>query len=157
FTFPPDAFTPSGKFFFGLGIGLVIGIYDYLGYNTVSYMGDEVRRPGRVLPLAIILSIVAILLMYLVMNVGVLGVLPTDKTRASPFLAAAVVGKTWGSGAAPGVPVLILITAFASVYCGLLGGSRVPYNAARDGVFLGQFGKLHPTLRFPRFALLVMG
>jgi amino acid transporter len=157
FTFPPDAFTLNGRFFFGLGIGLVIGIYDYLGYNTVSYMGDEVRRPGRVLPLAIILSIVAIMLMYLVMNVGVLGVLPTDRITSSSFLAADVVARNWGGTAAHVVTVLILITAFASVYCGLLGGSRVPYNAARDGVFIGRFGRLHPTLRFPRFALLVMG
>jgi len=53
--------------------------------------------------------------------------------------------------------VLIIITAFASVFAGLLGGSRVPYNAARDGVFLRQFGTLHPRLHIPHRALLVMG
>jgi amino acid transporter len=54
------------------------------------------------------------------------------------------------------VTVLIIITAFASVFAGLLGGSRVPYNAARDGVFLRQFGKLHPRYHFPHIALIVM-
>ena len=47
------------------------------------------------------------------------------------------------------VTILILITAFASVYTGLLGASRLPFNAARDGMFFRPFGKLHQTLRFP--------
>jgi amino acid transporter len=54
------------------------------------------------------------------------------------------------------VTVFIIITAFASVFAGLLGGSRVPFNAARDGVFLRQFGKLHPRYHFPHIALIVM-
>ncbi len=39
---------------------------------------------------------------------------------------------SWGRGAADVVTVLILVTAFASVFTGLLGGSRVPFDAARD-------------------------
>jgi amino acid transporter len=50
-----------------------------------------------------------------------------------------------------------VITAFASVFAGLLGGSRVPFNAARDRVFFGVFGRLHPKHNFPHVALLVMG
>ena len=53
--------------------------------------------------------------------------------------------------------ILILITAFASVYTGLLGASRLPFNAARDGMFFRPFGKLHQRLRFPHISLLVMG
>ena len=49
------------------------------------------------------------------------------------------------------------MTAFGSIYAGLLGGSRVPYNAARDGVFFRPFGRLHPRHRFPHVTLLVMG
>ena len=64
---------------------------------------------------------------------------------------------TWGKAAADVTTVLILITAFGSIYAGLLGGSRVPYNAARDGVFFRPFGRLHPRHRFPHVTLLVMG
>src|SRR5215831_11193133 len=76
FAFPSDAFTPNAKFFLGLGGGLVIGIYDYLGYNTTAYIGDEVKNPGRVLPLTIVISVIAIMCVYLLMNIGVLGVFP---------------------------------------------------------------------------------
>jgi amino acid transporter len=55
------------------------------------------------------------------------------------------------------VTALVVITAFASVFAGLLGGSRAPFNAARDRVFFAAFGKLHPKHNFPHVALLVMG
>ena len=53
--------------------------------------------------------------------------------------------------------VLIVVTAFASVFAGLLGGSRVPYQAAHEKVFLSVFGRLHTKHGFPHVALLTMG
>jgi hypothetical protein len=47
-----------------------------------------------------------------------------------------VVEHSWGHDAAAVMTVLIIVTAFASVYAGLLGGSRVPYQAAHVMVFL---------------------
>jgi fructoselysine transporter len=157
FKFPADAFTPSTKFLLGLGGGLVIGIYDYLGYNTTAYLGDEVRNPGRVLPLTIVISIVAIMVVYLAMNIAVLGVFPADQVASSRSIASLVLEHTWGKTAAQVVTLLIIVTGFASVFCGLLGGSRVPFNAAHDRVFLKWFGNLHPRLRFPHVSLIVMG
>ncbi|HEY3521935.1 MAG TPA: amino acid permease, partial [Rhodanobacteraceae bacterium] len=58
FTYPGDAF--GGHFFVGLGAGLVIGIYDYLGYFTTAYMGDELRDPGRTMPASILISVLAL-------------------------------------------------------------------------------------------------
>ena len=52
---------------------------------------------------------------------------------------------------------LIIVTALASIFTGLLGGSRVPFNAARDKLFLPIFGRLHPRLEIPHVAILVMG
>lgn len=157
FNFPAGAFTPNAKFFIGLGAGLLIAVYDYLGYNTTAYMADEIRDPGRVIPRSIVYSVIGIMCVYLLMQVAVLGVVPSDEIAKSTSVASLVLERTWGRGAAQVVTVLILVTAFASVYAGLLGGSRVPYNAARDGLFLRQFGRLHPRLRFPHIGLLVMG
>ncbi len=156
FTYPSNAFTLNGSFFAGLGAGLIIGIYDYLGYNTTAYMGAEMRNPGRVIPRSIIISILGIMVLYLALNIGVMGVVPWQGVAQSTSIASLVLERTWGKGIANVVTVLIIITAFASVFAGLLGGSRVPYNAARDGVFLRQFGKLHPRYHFPHVALIVM-
>ncbi len=157
FKFPAGAFDINGKFLAGLGAGLLIGIYDYLGYNTTAYMGEEIRNPGRVIPRSIIYSVLAIMVLYLVMNIGVQGVVPADQVAKSSSVASLVLETNWGKTAAQIVTVLILVTAFASVFAGLLGGSRVPFNAARDGVFFRRFGELHPRLKFPHLALLLMG
>lgn len=156
FAFPANAFTFDGRFFAGLGAGLIVGIYDYLGYNTTAYMGAEMRNPGRVIPWSIIISVLGIMVLYLALNVGVLGVVPWQGVAQSPSIASLVLERVWGKGVSSFVTVLIIITAFGSVFAGLLGGSRVPYNAARDGVFLRQFGKLHPRYHFPHVALIVM-
>src|ERR1043165_8550551 len=74
FHYPHGAF--GGGFVAALGAGLLIAIYDYLGYNTTAYMGGELRDPGRVMPRSILISIVAIMVIYLAMNLGVLGALP---------------------------------------------------------------------------------
>jgi len=156
FAYPSNAFTLDSHFFGGLGAGLIIGIYDYLGYNTTAYMGAEIRKPGRVIPWSIIISVLGIMVLYLVLNIGVMGVVPWQTVAESKSIASLILETVWGRGVSSFVTVLILITAFASVFTGLLGGSRIPYNAARDGVFLRQFGKLHPRYHFPHVALIVM-
>ncbi|MEQ5843504.1 APC family permease [Paraburkholderia acidicola] len=153
---PPGA-GDLGKFFTGLGAGLIIAIYDYAGYNTTAYMGDELKNPGRVMPRSIIVSIAAMMVFYLAMNVGVIGTVPWQDVAKSSSVASLVVSRNWGHSAAAIVTILILVAAFASVFAGLLGGSRVPFHAARDGVFLSAFGRLHSKHNFPHVALLVMG
>jgi amino acid transporter len=154
FGFPHDS---GSKFFSGLGAGLIIAIYDYLGYNTSAYLGAEVRDPGRVIPRSIIYSIVGITVLYFLLQMGVLGVVPWQEAKDSSSVASLVLERTWGKGVAQVFTVGIIITAFASVFAGLLGGSRVPYNAARDKVFLPWFGRLHPRLHFPTVGLYAMG
>ena len=155
FTYPAGAF--SGKFFVGLGAGLIIGIYDYLGYFTTAYMGDELRDPGRTMPRTILISVGAMMVIYLVLNISVLGVAPWQVIAHSTSVASLVVEHSWGHAAASVMTILIIVTAFASVYAGLLGGSRVPYQAAHDKVFLSVFGRLHAKHGFPHVALLTMG
>jgi len=163
FTWPAGAISLThGSFWIGFASGLTVGIFDYLGYNTTAYLGAEIKQPGRVMPRSIIVSIIAIGTIYLVMQIGVLGVVPWHDMLATgsidnSSIAAAVLQQTWGKGAAQVVAVLVVITAFASVFTGLLGGSRVPFDAARDGMFFRSFGRLHRKHEFPTIGLLVMG
>jgi len=157
FDFTPGAFAGGGAFWTGLGAGLIIAVYDYLGYNTSAYLGGEVREPGRTLPRSIILSIVGIMCLYLLLQIGILGAVPWQDVAKSSSVATLAVNTSWGPVAGDIVTVLIVVTAFASVFAGLLGGSRVPYEAARDKLFLPVFAKLHPKGHFPTAGLLVMG
>jgi amino acid transporter len=163
FTWPAHAIELThGHFWLGFAAGLTIGIYDYLGYNTTAYLGAEVKQPGKVLPRSIIYSIVGIMVIYLLLQIGVLGAINWQdmldpKSVASQSVASAVLQLSWGKRAADVVTVLILVTAFASVLTGLLGGSRVPYDAARDKVFFRSYARLHPRHEFPVLGLVTMG
>ena len=163
FDFPSGAFdlTRSG-FWVGFAAGLTVGIYDYLGYNTTAYLGAEIRKPGRTIPWSIVVAIAAMATIYLAMQIGVLGVVNwhemlNQNSPAYTSVVSVVLERSWGATAAKIVTVFILITAFTSVFAGLLAGSRVPYDAARDGVFFKAYARLHPRLEFPTFGLLTMG
>ncbi|GAB3725879.1 APC family permease [Amycolatopsis oliviviridis] len=158
FAFTPGAFSfGGGAFWAGLGAGLIIAIYDYLGYNTSAYLGGEVRDPGRTLPRSIIFSILGIMSLYFLLQLGVLGSIPLEELKTATSVASTVLEQAWGTGTAKVITVFIVIAAVGSVFAGLLGGSRVPFEAARDKVFLPVFAKLHPKLNLPTAGVLTMG
>ena len=95
--------------------------------------------------------------MYLTMNISILGSMPWQEVEKSTFIASDFMARIWGPTAARIVTVLMLWTAFASVFSLLLGYSRVPYAAAVDGDYFPIFARLHPKLQFPHVSLLVLG
>jgi amino acid transporter len=104
-----------------------------------------------------LLSIIGIAVLYLLMNISVASVLPFQGITKSKFVVSEFVQALQGTRAAMIVTVLILFVAFASVFSGTLGYSRVPYAAAADGAFFKIFAKLHPTKNFPYVSLLFLG
>jgi amino acid transporter len=163
FDFPPGAFNFSLGFLLGLGTASRVGIYDYLGYYDVCYIGDEVKDPGRVIPQSILISIIAVAALYLAINLSIIGVVPwrefvpADAHPESEFIVSTFMERLYGPQIATVFTFLILWTAFGSVFALLLGYSRIPYAAARDGYFFSVFGRLHPTARFPHVSLVVLG
>lgn len=157
FDFPPGAFEFSRGFALGLGGAMLIAMYDFLGYYDIAYVGGEVRQPERNIPRAILLSVVIVSLIYAVMNLSIMGVVPWREAMQSKFIAALFIERIYGSWAGSLITLLILWTAMASVFALMLGYSRIPYAAARDGYFFRPFAKLHPTGNFPHVSVLTIG
>lgn len=163
FDFPPGAFDFSIGFLLGLGGAARVGIYDYLGYYNICYIGDEVKDPGRVIPRSIIISVFAVALIYIAINLSIIGVVswrefvPASANPQSDFIVSVFMERLYGTSVASVFTLLVLWTAFGSVFALLLGYSRIPYAAALDGTFFRVFGHLHPTQHFPHVALLVVG
>lgn len=162
FDFPAGAFTLRPEFFTGLGAALLVAVYDYWGYYNVCFFGGEVKDPGRNIPRAVLLSILFVAIIYIVMNISILGVIPwrefagTANTPAQRYVISSFMERLYGTKAGVVVTALIMWTAFASVFSLLLGYSRVPFAAARDGNYFRIFAKVHPQHRFPYVSLLVM-
>lgn len=163
FDFPPGAFNFSLGFLFGLGAAARIGIFDYLGYYDICYIGEEVRNPGRTIPRSIIISVIVVAIIYIAINFSIIGVVPWrqfvpwDKHPESAFIVSIFMEKLYGVRVATVFTAMVLWTAFGSVFALLLGYSRVPYAAALDGYFFKIFGRLHQTKNFPFISLLVIG
>src|SRR6516162_7750545 len=76
FDFPPGALHLSGAFFTGMGAAMLIATYDYWGYYNVCFLGGGVKDTSKTIPRALILSILAVALIYVSINISVLGVMP---------------------------------------------------------------------------------
>jgi amino acid transporter len=166
FTFAPGAFAPTPAFFLGLGSAMLIATYDYWGYYNITFLGGEVKDAARTVPRAILISIALVAALYLTMNISVLAVLPwqgivgAHDLNARRAVIATFMEVAYGPHIGPALgkvaAVLVMVTAFASVFSLLLGYSRIPYAAARDGNYFRVFGQLHRN-GFPHVSLLMLG
>ncbi len=161
--FPTDAFRFSWGFALGLGAAARTGIYDFLGYYDICYLGDEVKDPGRTIPRSILISLVCVAAIYIGINLSITGsvpwrtFVPEDKHPEAMYVVSAFMERIHGPGVARFFTIMVLWTCVGSCVALLLGYSRIPYAAARAGDFFAVFGKLHPTRAFPHVSLIVIG
>src|SRR5206468_5303890 len=137
-------------------------MYNYGGYSNVCNIGEELRDPERTLPRAIVLSIAIVVVLYVVMSTVILGMIPWREAAQTRTIASLFIGRTFadparGRIAAMVMTSLILFVTASSLYAVILGYSRIPFAAARDGQFFPIFGRLHATKHFPHVSLLHSG
>jgi amino acid transporter len=156
FDFPDGAWRTDRRWVMGLGMALAIAMYDYLGYYQVCYLGDEVADAPRTIPRSILISTIAVSLVYLIMNVGIIGVLPWREVIVSEHVASDLMLSVHGESAAGLMTVMIVWTALASTFAALLSYSRIPYASARSGHFFRVFAATHPRGLFPHRSLLLV-
>jgi basic amino acid/polyamine antiporter, APA family len=142
-----------------LGAGMALAIYAYLGYYNVCYLGAEVRDPARTIPRSILLSAIIVVVLFALVHLAIVGVVPwREAAKETDNLTAEFMGRVHhGNWARSAVSVLLVGSCFASCFSGALGYSRVPYAAAAEGHFFRWFAAVHPRLRIPHRALLLIG
>jgi len=96
------------------------------------------------------------------MNVSILGVIPWQEMTGAGaangklYVVSTMMQRVYGQGAAMVITVLVMWTAFASVFSLTLGYSRVPYAAALDGNYFRAFARVHPVHRIPYVSVLAL-
>jgi amino acid transporter len=161
FAFPPAAFTFDRNLLMSVGAASVLAMYSYGGYNQVCNIGDEIKDPTRTIPRSIVLSTFLVAALYMLMTIVILGMIPWQEVKESRTVASVFIARTFDNpetGRTAGIIMtgLILFVAAASLYATILGYSRVPYAAARDGDFFKAFAHVHPTKRFPDLSLVTI-
>ena len=130
-------------------------MYSYGGYNQVCNIGDEIKDPTRTVPRSIFLSIAIVAVLYMLMTIVILGMIPWEQVRDSRTVASIFIERTFAdpaTGRLAGTVMtgLILFVAASSLYATILGYSRIPYAAAKDGDFFRDLRARPPDQALPR-------
>jgi amino acid transporter len=151
----------------GLAQATLLTTYCYWGYYNIAFLGSEVRRPERTIPRAILLSVFFVAAFYVAMNLAALPAMRDLGGDAASHVAsgaavrlqlvADIAKSAFGSVAGRLMAALIVWTAFSSVFSLLLGYSRVPYAAARDGNYFSFLAAVHPRHNIPHRSLVALG
>ncbi len=154
--------APSvGQFGFGtigaLLTALVPAMWAYNGFNDLGDLGEEILRPQKNIPRAIILGLLTVSGLYILANVVYFHTLPFAQVALSQHVASDVVQSFAGSRGAAWLTLAMAISALGALHVVVLTGARIPYAMARDGVFFHFAEHLHPRFRTPGGALIFLG
>lgn len=139
---------------------LLAAFWAYEGWTATGYIGGEIRNANRNLPLALVMGVTFVMLVYLAINFTYLYVLPIDEMVAvhdsvNRIAAVEVARSFMGSSGALAMAVLILITTFGAANTTLLGPPRLYYAMAREGYFFRAAAYIHPRYNTPSRAILI--
>ena len=148
----------------GFGGAMFAALWAYSGWQFLPMAAGEVREPQRTLPRAIVGGTVLVLALYLAVNTAYLYALPFWQVASAnstaypdaPSVAARAVETFLGTRAAPVAALIFLISTIGSLNGVILSAARVPYAAARDGLFFAPFGRLNPKSRVPVTSLVLL-
>ncbi|HMA17674.1 MAG TPA: amino acid permease [Thermoanaerobaculia bacterium] len=145
------AASPDGSRLTGLALLIALGtamvgpLFSQSAWNNVTFAGEEVERPGRTLPQALLAGCLLVTTVYVLANVAYLNVLPLDAVQHAPAdrVATAVVTSLFGPAAATVMAIAIMVSTFGCVNGLILSGARVSFAMARDGLFFRPLERLN--------------
>lgn len=147
---------PTRHAWLGVTTGLMVVLWAYQGWTTLTPVAGEVRQPQRNLPIALIGGVAVVMAVYLLINVAYLRVLPLARLVASPAVAADAATRVLGRAGSALVSALVLVSVLGTLNGAILSGPRVFYAMAEDGLFFRTVGRIHPRYRTPHVAVLLL-
>jgi APA family basic amino acid/polyamine antiporter len=151
----------TGGGLFAFSAAMVGALWAYDGWNNISYMAGEVKHPDRNLPLALIVSMLIIIVLYVLVNAGYFYVMtPTEVATVdanASSVAAEAIRKLLGPLAVTLMAAVMMLSSWGSLQSSILGTARIPYAMARDGVFFQSLARVSTSTRIPVISLVAQG
>jgi APA family basic amino acid/polyamine antiporter len=137
-------------------LALVPVMFSYSGWNAAAYVAEEVRDPGRNVPLALGLGTLAVVVLYLGLNALYLYALPIGDLATVPGgrLLDTAAERLFGQAAGHLLALFTIVGLSASISAMVLAGPRVYFAMARDGMFVRAAGRVHPRFHTPAAAIV---
>ena len=140
-----------------LGVGLIAVFWAYDGWVYITWVAGEVKEPRRNVPLAMVLGVLAVGVIYIAMNVTYMYALPMKEIAAHETIAHAAAAALFSPQAAVWLSLMIAVSCFSAAATCTLSGARVYMAMAQDGVFFRRMAVIHPRWRTPAFSLIGQG
>lgn len=136
-------------------LALIPVMFSYSGWNAAAYVAEEIRNPGRNVPIALGLGTAAVVAIYVLLNVVYLYAMPLADLAvvADGRLTDTVAERLFGFVAGNIIAIFTIVSVAASISAMVLAGPRVYFAMARDGAFLPSVAQVHPTYRTPAIAI----
>jgi APA family basic amino acid/polyamine antiporter len=136
-------------------LALIPVMFAYSGWNAASYVAEEVRDPGRNVPLALAMGTGAVILIYLLLNALYLYVLPVNELAAvNGSVLDVIADRLLGSVAGHVMGIVSIISLLAGISAMTFAGPRVYFAMARDGLFFRRAARIHHRYRTPAIAIV---
>ncbi len=147
----------SGGLLSGAGVALLGVLWAYEGWINVTNSAGEALDPQRTFARGIIIGTAALVLLYVLANIGYLAAIGPDGVAGSQRVAADTVRALFGPVPAKFVSAAVLVSVFSAANGLALTGPRMYFAMARDGVFFRQLGDVHPRFGTPAVAIAAGG
>ena len=158
FSVPREYATMSiSSWITGFGVSLIAVAWAFDGWNNINWVGGEIKRPKRNLPLALILGTLGITALYILANILYLYALPIGEIVGVVRIAEKATTALFGGPTGNILAVLIVISTFSSMNGSILTGPRVYYAMAKDALFFRRMAVVNKRFRTPGYAILVQG
>jgi APA family basic amino acid/polyamine antiporter len=141
----------------GFMAALIATLWAYDGWNDLTMVAGEVKRPERSLPIALIGGLFIVGILFMATNAAIQYILPAAQIAASDRPAVAALSVVAGPSGAAFVAAAMALSIFVTLNGTVMSGARIPFAAARDGLFFHQFAHIHPRFQSPSTSLVVQG
>ena len=146
-----------GALISAMGVGLIAVFWAYDGWVYITWVAGEVKNPRRNVPLAMVLGVIAVGVIYIAMNLTYVYALPLSEVAKHETIAHAAAAVLFSPRAAVWLSLMIAISCFSAAATCTLSGARVYLAMAQDGVFFKRMAVIHPKWRTPAFSLIGQG
>ena len=135
----------DGKF----AVALIFISFAYSGWNAAAYLGGEIKRPSRNIPLAMLVGTLIVTVLYLLLNLVYIYALPANEMKGVMEVAAAAGTRLFGAGLGRWLNGAIALGLLSVLSAMILAGPRVYYAMSRDGIFFPLFGRVSHARHTP--------
>jgi APA family basic amino acid/polyamine antiporter len=139
----------------GFMAALIATLWAYDGWNDLTMVAGEVRRPERSLPIALIGGLFIVGILFMATNAAIQYILPAAQIAGSERPAVAALTVVAGPAGAGFVAAAMALSIFVTLNGTIMSGARIPFAAARDRLFFHQFAHIHPRFQSPSTSLII--